>query len=60
MFGVLLGGLAAALFLLLMAVLPVTAAPRLTGLGADRRIDMALAGTLVLIVVTIVYVSAVS
>lgn len=60
MFGLLLGGLAAALFLLLMAVLPVTAAPRLTGLRADHRLDLTLAGTLVLVVVTILYLSTAS
>jgi hypothetical protein len=59
-FGLLLGGLAAAIFLLLLAVLPPTAAPRLVGWRADRRLDMAIAGALALLVVTVVYLVSVS
>jgi hypothetical protein len=58
--GLLLGGIAAAIFLLLMAVLPPRAVVRLRGLRADRRLDMVLAGVLALLVVTIVYLSSVS
>jgi hypothetical protein len=56
-FGLLLGGLAAAILLLGLAALPVTAAPRLAGWRDDRRLDMALAGALALVVVTVVYLS---
>jgi hypothetical protein len=56
-FGLLLGGLAAAILLLGLAALPATAAPRLAGWRDDRRLDMALAGALTLLVVTVVYLS---
>jgi cobalamin biosynthesis Mg chelatase CobN len=56
-FGLLLGGLFAALLMLGAAALPERAIPRLGGVVGDRRLEMALAGTLTLLVVTIVYVS---
>jgi hypothetical protein len=58
--GLLAGALAAAILLLGLAALPLTTAPRLAALRADRRLDMALAGALALLVVTVVYFSLVS
>jgi hypothetical protein len=57
-FGLVLGGLVAAIVMLVLAVLPVTAVPRLPGLRGDRRLDLALAGAIALLVVTIIYLSA--
>jgi hypothetical protein len=54
-FGLLLGGLAAAIFLLGLAALPQTATARLARSPADRRLDMALAGGVALLIVTVVY-----
>jgi hypothetical protein len=58
--GLLVGALAAAILLLGLAALPLTAAPRLAALRADRRLDMALAGAVALLVVTVVYFSIAS
>jgi hypothetical protein len=55
----LLGGLAAAIVLLGAAALPQTAAPRVAGVLADRRLEIALAGALTLLVVTGVYLASV-
>jgi hypothetical protein len=56
--GLLLGSLAAAILMLAVAILPVSAIPRLGGVVADRRREMALAGAVILLVVTVVYVSS--
>jgi hypothetical protein len=55
----LLGGLAAAIVLLGAAALPQTAAPRVAGVLAVRRLEIALAGALTLLVVTGVYLASV-
>lgn len=56
-FAVLLGGLVGAILLISLAALPATAAPRLARLRVDRRLDIALAGALALLVVTLVYLT---
>jgi hypothetical protein len=53
----LLGGLVASILMLCVAALPERAIPRLGGALVDRRLDIALAGVLTLLVVTVVYVA---
>jgi hypothetical protein len=55
--GLMLGGLAAAILMLAVATLPESVIPRLGGSLADHRLEMALAGSLALLVITVVYVS---
>lgn len=55
-FALLLGGLAGAILLLGLAALPQKAAVRLAGWRGDRRLDLALAGGVTLLVATVVYV----
>jgi hypothetical protein len=59
-FAILLGSLAAAILLLLLAAVPETATPRLARLRADRRLDIVLAGVLALLVVTVIYLASFS
>lgn len=56
--GLVLGGLVAAILMLGLASLPVRAVPRRGAMLVDRRLDMALAGVLALLVVTIVYLAS--
>jgi hypothetical protein len=57
-FALLLGGFVGAILLIGLAALPATAAPRLARLRLDRRLDIALAGALALVVVTLVYLAS--
>jgi hypothetical protein len=50
--GILIGGIAAAILMLGFATLPERATPRLGRLPAARRVEMAVAGTLTLLIVT--------
>jgi hypothetical protein len=61
-FALLLAGIAAAILLLGAASLPQTAArdPRLATLVADRRLELALAGTMTLFLVTVAYLVVVN
>jgi hypothetical protein len=59
-FAVLLGALAAAIVLLGLATLPLPRVPWLAALRADRRLDLALAGAVTLLIVTVVYLAFVS
>jgi hypothetical protein len=56
--GLMLGGLVAAILMLAVATLPESVIPRLGVSLADRRLEMALAGSLALFVVTVVYLSS--
>jgi hypothetical protein len=56
--GLLLGGLVAAILMLAAAIVPAHVIPRLGGMFSDRRLEMALAGAVTLLVVTVVYVSS--
>lgn len=57
-FGVILGALAASIILLGLAALPLAAAPRRVGpLVEERRVALAIAGTLTLLVMTVVYLT---
>jgi hypothetical protein len=57
-FALLLGGLVAAILLISVAALPATVTSRLAR-GRVDRLDIALAGALVLLVVTLVYLASV-
>jgi hypothetical protein len=58
-FALVIGGLVGAILLFSLAALPATAARRLTRWRVDRRRDVALAGALALLVVTLVYLVSV-
>lgn len=53
----LLGGLAAAIVLLATAALPAAAAPRVGGLLAQHRLELALAGAVTLLAVAVAYLA---
>jgi hypothetical protein len=55
-----LGGLAAAIVLLATAALPAAAAPGVAGLLIRHRLELALAGAVALLVVTVVYLVTVA
>jgi hypothetical protein len=58
-FGVLIGALAASILLLALAALPLIAAPGRAGLLIERRVEMAVVGTLTLLVITVFYLASV-
>jgi hypothetical protein len=58
--GVLLGALVASILLLALAAVPLTAGTRRVGLLIERRIEMAVVGTLTLLVITVFYLVSVA
>jgi hypothetical protein len=53
--GILIGGVVAAILMLGLAILPEPATGKLGRFLADRRVEMAVAGMLTLLIVTVVY-----